>query len=307
MQSEPVRRLVTSLKDRKSSDKIELLDAAYWIKGCSSLGRLRYAVLVGVGKKRNAENGVCFLDLKEATKAAAPRAVEPAMPHDYATRVVTGARALSPNLGDRMVAAKLDGVSVVVRELMPQDLKLEVDSLTPDQAVQVARYLSGVVGHAHARQIQSDADVLAQDVTAVLIEFWMPRLGFGTVLLSWWPAMKRATLSIAENMRWLREGDMNDMSKSLSASDGANDPVFRANQAAEAAADKVHDGPVSKWFTRLASATSHAAGRPATFALCCVTVIVWAVTGPMFHYSDTWQLVINTGTTIVTFLMVFLI
>jgi low affinity Fe/Cu permease len=86
-----------------------------------------------------------------------------------------------------------------------------------------------------------------------------------------------------------------------------NEAVARANTAATAAADKVHDGPISKWFTNLASATSKAAGRPATFALCCLTVIVWAVTGPMFHYSDTWQLVINTGTTIITFLMVFLI
>jgi low affinity Fe/Cu permease len=89
--------------------------------------------------------------------------------------------------------------------------------------------------------------------------------------------------------------------------DLGNEAVSRANHVARVAADKVHDGPVSKWFTRLASGTSHAAGRPATFALCCATVIVWGVTGPMFHYSDTWQLVINTGTTIVTFLMVFLI
>jgi low affinity Fe/Cu permease len=89
--------------------------------------------------------------------------------------------------------------------------------------------------------------------------------------------------------------------------DLGNEAVSRANDVARAAADKIHDGPISKWFTRLASATSHAAGRPATFALCCATVIVWGVTGPMFHYSDTWQLVINTGTTIVTFLMVFLI
>jgi low affinity Fe/Cu permease len=87
----------------------------------------------------------------------------------------------------------------------------------------------------------------------------------------------------------------------------SNDEVKRVNQTAIAAADRVHDGPVSRLFTKLASATSHAAGRPATFALCCLTVIVWAVTGPMFHYSDTWQLVINTGTTIITFLMVFLI
>jgi low affinity Fe/Cu permease len=60
-------------------------------------------------------------------------------------------------------------------------------------------------------------------------------------------------------------------------------------------------------FARAANGVAHAAGRPAAFALCCAAVIVWGLTGPVFHYSDTWQLVINTGTTIVTFLMVFLI
>jgi low affinity Fe/Cu permease len=60
-------------------------------------------------------------------------------------------------------------------------------------------------------------------------------------------------------------------------------------------------------FTRFANWTAGAAGRPLTFALACTVVIVWGVTGPLFDYSDTWQLVINTGTTIVTFLMVFLI
>jgi low affinity Fe/Cu permease len=53
--------------------------------------------------------------------------------------------------------------------------------------------------------------------------------------------------------------------------------------------------------------TSRQCGRASTFIVACVTIIVWAITGPVFHYSDTWQLVINTGTTIVTFLMVFLI
>ena len=48
-------------------------------------------------------------------------------------------------------------------------------------------------------------------------------------------------------------------------------------------------------------------GRPLTFLLCCLLVLVWAASGPFFHFSDTWQLVINTGTTIVTFLMVFLL
>ena len=54
-------------------------------------------------------------------------------------------------------------------------------------------------------------------------------------------------------------------------------------------------------------ATAHLTGRPVTFMLAALTIVVWAATGPIFHYSDTWQLVINTGTTIVTFLMVFLI
>ncbi|HYJ32781.1 MAG TPA: low affinity iron permease family protein [Candidatus Binatia bacterium] len=61
------------------------------------------------------------------------------------------------------------------------------------------------------------------------------------------------------------------------------------------------------WFTRFAKATSRAAGRPGAFAVAAAIIVVWGLTGPMFHYSDTWQLVINTGTTIVTFLMVFLI
>ena len=53
--------------------------------------------------------------------------------------------------------------------------------------------------------------------------------------------------------------------------------------------------------------TSSAAGKPVTFMLAVLIIVVWAVTGPVFHFSDTWQLVINTGTTIITFLMVFLI
>ena len=61
------------------------------------------------------------------------------------------------------------------------------------------------------------------------------------------------------------------------------------------------------WFNRFAKWTAHAAGRPLTFVLAVGVVLVWAVTGPLFGFSDTWQLVINTGTTIVTFLMVFLI
>ena len=61
------------------------------------------------------------------------------------------------------------------------------------------------------------------------------------------------------------------------------------------------------YFERAANAISRAMGRPLAFMLCLLLVLVWAASGPIFHFSDTWQLVINTGTTIVTFLMVFLI
>ena len=63
----------------------------------------------------------------------------------------------------------------------------------------------------------------------------------------------------------------------------------------------------SSLFTRFSKATSRATGQPFTFAAALLLIIVWAVTGPLFHFSDTWQLVVNTGTTVVTFLMVFLI
>lgn len=65
--------------------------------------------------------------------------------------------------------------------------------------------------------------------------------------------------------------------------------------------------PASRFFGELANRTSIAAGRASTFLLALGVVIVWGISGPIFKFSDTWQLVINTGTTIVTFLMVFLI
>ena len=66
-------------------------------------------------------------------------------------------------------------------------------------------------------------------------------------------------------------------------------------------------GKSSSFFNRFAKWTARATGRPIAFALAIVVIIIWAATGPIFGFSDTWQLVINTGTTIVTFLMVFLL
>jgi low affinity Fe/Cu permease len=65
--------------------------------------------------------------------------------------------------------------------------------------------------------------------------------------------------------------------------------------------------PVREWFRRFSCTTADYMGSPGAFFVAIVLVLAWGVTGPAFHYSDTWQLVINTGTTILTFLMVFLI
>ncbi len=73
------------------------------------------------------------------------------------------------------------------------------------------------------------------------------------------------------------------------------------------AAAKTRAHPFAEAFNRAAQFTSKASGHPVTFAAACAVILLWVVSGPVFDYSDTWQLVINTGTTIITFLMVFLI
>ena len=151
--SDSVRPSLAALRDHGADDAIEMLDAAYWVKGCSSLGRLRYAALLRVGKGKS--SSICLVDIKEAVPAAAPKTPKAAMPRDNAIRVVTGAKALSPNLGQRMLATRLLERAVVVRELMPQDLKIEIDRLTRQEAMNLAHYLAGVIGRAHGRQMKS--------------------------------------------------------------------------------------------------------------------------------------------------------
>jgi uncharacterized protein (DUF2252 family) len=135
---------------------IELLDAAYWVKGCSSLGKLREAAIVQTrGEKSGRRFGL--IDVKQAVPSVAPAAPGARMPRDPARRVVAGARAIAPHLGERMLAAQLSGVPVFLRELKPQDLKLELEQFTRDEAVLAARYLAFVVGKAHARQLDAAA------------------------------------------------------------------------------------------------------------------------------------------------------
>lgn len=150
-----VRDLITSLRDREKGDRVKVRDAAYWMKGCSSLGRLRFAILVGIGKKKKSE-GFCLVDIKESVPAAAPHSDKVLMPRDHAERVVEGARKLSPLLGQRMLPGHFLGTPVVMRELLPQDLKLEMDQLTREEAIGAARYLASVVGRAHAGQMDNE-------------------------------------------------------------------------------------------------------------------------------------------------------
>lgn len=146
-------RLATSLRSRDNDAMVEVVDAAYWVKGCSSLGRLRFAVLLAIGETASKRRELCLIDMKEAVKAAAPSYSGAQMPYDNAKRVVEGARSLAPSLGERMLATCFLGHSMVMRELLPQDLKLEIEKLTQNEAIMAARYLGMVVGKAHASQM----------------------------------------------------------------------------------------------------------------------------------------------------------
>ena len=153
---EQMRRIATMLRSRDDDSSVELMDAAYWVKGCSSLGRLRYAVLLGLDAKNKEKRAYCLMDIKEAIDAAAPRADGVQMPSEQAQRVVEGARHLSPHIGKRMLATKMMGKSVFVRELLPQDLKLKIKQLSRDEAMRIAEYLAAVVGKAHSRQMDAE-------------------------------------------------------------------------------------------------------------------------------------------------------
>ena len=153
---EQLRRIATMLRSRDDDSSVEMMDAAYWVKGCSSLGRLRFAVLLGLDAKNKEKRAYCLMDIKEAIDAAAPRAAGVQMPSEQSQRVVEGARHLSPHIGKRMLATTMLGKSVFVRELLPQDLKLKITQLSRDEAMRIAEYLAAVVGKAHSRQMDAE-------------------------------------------------------------------------------------------------------------------------------------------------------
>lgn len=153
VRTKDVHALVTKLEDRPDDAKIRLREAAYWVKGCSSLGLFRAALVVDVIDTETKKRSSCLLDIKEAGPTSAPSLTP--LPQDHAQRVLSGAKKLAPALGERMVACNVVDRSVFVRELMPQDLKCELDELSADDARGVANYLGMVVGRAHGRQLNA--------------------------------------------------------------------------------------------------------------------------------------------------------
>jgi len=160
-----VAAMILSLDHKDKDRSVRLIDAAYWMKGCSSLGLLRYAAIIGL-KNAKGRSDYALIDLKEAVAPIAPAAAGAEMPVDNAERVAAAARALSPHLGQRMIPTRMLGRSLFIRELAPQDLKLEVDQFSQAQAVMAARYLAFVVGKAHARQM----DAAARDEWLAVLE-----------------------------------------------------------------------------------------------------------------------------------------
>lgn len=150
-----INRLATMVRSRDDDANVEVIDSAYWMRGCGSLGRLRYAILLGVTDTPSADTDLCLMDIRGAVDSAAPAFHGAPELEDNAQRIVEGARYISPFLGERMRASRLGDEPVFIRELLPQDLKVEIDHLTTKQATKAARFLATVVGFAHARQMDS--------------------------------------------------------------------------------------------------------------------------------------------------------
>jgi uncharacterized protein (DUF2252 family) len=161
-----IGEIPTMIGSRSDDALVEVVDVAYWMKGCSSLGLLRYAVLLSVTDEKSGHVDYSLFDIKEAVESAAPSAEDAEMPTDYAERVVAGAQHLSPYLGERMRAATLLDRPVFIREILPQDLKLELEQLTTEEALLSANYLAACVGQAHARQMDSATRVAWQEELA---------------------------------------------------------------------------------------------------------------------------------------------
>lgn len=156
VEQEQIRTLITALEERNAEQPVKLVDAAFWVKGCSSLGLWRVAALVEFRLKKK-QQGLALLDIKQAVDAAAPWATGANEGFAPGMRVLQGAKRLAPALGSRMLAGAILDRSVFIRELLPQDLKVELDHVESEDARRLAYYLGKVVGRAHRRQMDTEA------------------------------------------------------------------------------------------------------------------------------------------------------
>jgi uncharacterized protein (DUF2252 family) len=155
-----------------------MLDAAYWMKGCSSLGLLRFVVLLGVGTGKKRDQAL--MDVKEAVTAAAPHYTGTAMPKDHAERVVEGTVHLSPHLGKRRVARQARTAFGVHSRVVVSRPEIEIEQLTIPDAVKAASFLAGVLARPmHARWTQSPASAGPPNLNATDRKHWKLRPGYG--------------------------------------------------------------------------------------------------------------------------------
>ncbi|GAC1543644.1 MAG: DUF2252 domain-containing protein [Polyangiales bacterium] len=155
VESDAMQALAASVVAKPDDARVKLVDAAYWVKGCSSLGLFRCAALIEVaGGNSDGAKSLHLFDVKEALPPLAPRAKGARMPRHHGERVIAGARKLSPNLGDRMIPATVVKRPVFVRELRPQDLKFDLEVMDAKTAIEIGAYLGGVIGVAHGRQLE---------------------------------------------------------------------------------------------------------------------------------------------------------
>ena len=158
-----VRDLITSLKDRDKNDEVEVVDAAYWMKGCSSLGRLRFAVLLGVGKKKKRVKAFVWSisrrPFRQEHRTPLKRLCRETM-RSGSSRARGNCR---PSLDSACWRDIFRGSLPFFVNCSPQDLKLEMDQLTRAEAIDAARFLASVVGAAHAQQMDRDAREKWQD------------------------------------------------------------------------------------------------------------------------------------------------
>ncbi|MCC7539531.1 MAG: DUF2252 family protein [Deltaproteobacteria bacterium] len=151
-----VRHLVTTLVGADPELPVDAVDAAFRIAGTASLGAWRAAILVHVGnskKRKYGDETLRLIDVKEALPSSAPRVPGSRTPEDDAARITSGALVLSPSIGGRMLPAQVLKRRVVVRELLPQDLKASLARLESDECEAVGHHLGAVIGRAHARQL----------------------------------------------------------------------------------------------------------------------------------------------------------